>query len=82
MSAQDNYAADDLLTIDEAAVLLNVQSKSVQRAIWRGALPTVGVEAVWPRSQRRLWRPDVEGYAARRKTWKSKSPWPVAAPVH
>ena len=73
MSAQSSHAADELLTIDQAAELLNIQPKSVQRAIWRGALPTVGVEAVWPHSQRRLRRPDIERYAATRKTWKSKA---------
>ena len=82
MSAQNSHAADELLTIDEAAVVLNIQPKSVQRAIWRGALPTVGVEAVWPRSQRRLRRPDVEGYAAKRKTWKRKGPWPSSPTIH
>ncbi len=76
MSALEDYSADELLTIEEAAALLNIHPKSVQRAIWRGALPTVGVEAVWPHSQRRLRRPDVERYASNRKTWKSKNPWP------
>ena len=73
MRTEHNHTADELLTIDQAAVVLNVHPKSVQRAIWRGALPTVGVEAVWPHSQRRLRRPDIERYAATRKTWKSKA---------
>ncbi len=82
MSEQDNYATSELLTIDEAAMLLNIQPRSVQRAIWRGALPTIGAEAVRTPSQRLLRRPDVAGYAASRKTWKSKAPWPAGAPVH
>ena len=73
---------DDLLTIDQAAVLLNIQPKSVLCAIRRGALPMVEVEAVRPHSRRRLRRQDVEAYSAGRKTWKSKRPWPVAAPMH
>ncbi len=79
MSEQDSYATTELLTIDEAAMLLNIQPKSVQRAIGRGALPTIGVG---PHSQRRLRRADVEGYAAKRKTWKSKSPWPPGTTIH
>ncbi len=82
MSAQDSHAADELLTIDQAAALLNIHPKSVQRAIWRGALPTVGVEAVWPHSQRRLRRRDIERYAANRKTWKGRSPWPPVTTIH
>ena len=74
MSVQQHHVADELLTIVQAAVVLNIQPTSVQRAIWRGALPTVAVEAVWPRSQRRLRRVDLEVYAAKRKTWKSKTP--------
>ncbi len=72
MRAKHNHTADELLTIDQAAVVLNIHPKSVQRAIWRGALPTVGVEAVWPHSRRRLRRRDVEHYAANRTTWKGK----------
>ena len=77
MRAQPSHTADDLLTIDQAAVVLNIHPKSVQRAIWRGALPTVGVDAVWPHSRRRLRRRNVEHYAANRKTWKGKHRWPV-----
>ncbi len=40
MSAQDSHAGDELLTIDETAMLLRIQPKSVQAAIRRGALPT------------------------------------------
>ena len=79
MSEQDCYATTELLTIDEAAMLLNIQPKSVQRAIRRGALPTIGGE---PHSQRRLRRADVERYAANRKTWRSKAPWPPGKTIH
>ncbi len=41
MRAKHNHTVDELLTIDQAAVVLNIQPKSVQRAIWRGALPTM-----------------------------------------
>ncbi len=82
MSAQDSHTANELLTIDQAANLLNIQPSSVQRAIWCGTLPTVGTDAVWPHSQRRLRRRDVETYAANRKTWKSKSPWPPGTTIH
>ncbi len=82
MSAQQSHTAAELLTIDQAAVVLNIQPTSVQRAIWRGALPTVGVEAVWPHSRRRLRRPDVERYAANRKTWKGKRLWPPGIAAH
>ena len=76
MHTQQRHTADELLTIDQAAVVLNIHPKSVQRAIWRGALPIVGVEAIWPHSRRRLRRRDVERYAANRKTWKGKRRWP------
>ena len=82
MSAQDNHAADELLTIDQAAELLHIQPKSVQSAIRRGALPTSGAAATWSGSDWWLWRPDVEAYAANRKTWKSKVPWPPGTTIH
>ena len=82
MSALENYAADDLLTIEEAAALLKIQPKPVQRAIWRGTLPTVEIDAVWPHSRRRLRRAAVEAYAANRETWKGKNPWPRLQMVH
>ena len=82
MRAQQLHTADELLTINQAAVVLNIHPKSVQRAIWRGALPTVGVEAIWPHSRRRLRRRDVERYAANRKTWKGKRPWPSGMTAH
>ncbi len=82
MSAQDSSAGDDLLTIEEAAMLLRIQPKSVQGAIRRGALPAGGTDATWPGSDRWLRRPDVEAYAVNRKTWKSKVPWPPGTTIH
>ncbi len=82
MSAQDSHAADDLLTIDQAAALLNIQPRSVQAAIRRGALPTMGTDAAWLDHHQYLRRPDVEAYAINRQTWKSKVPWPPGRLVH
>ena len=73
---------DDLLSIEQAAVLLQIQPRSVQHAIRRGALPTVGVDTAWLDSPPHLRRPDVEAYAINRQTWKSKVPWPLGRPVH
>ncbi len=73
---------DDLLSIEQAAVLLQIQPKSVQRAIRRGALPTVGGDTAWFDSFPHLRRPDVEAYAINRQTWKSKVPWPPGRLVH
>ena len=33
MSAQNSNAADELLTIDKAAVVINIEPKTVERAI-------------------------------------------------
>ena len=82
MSAQDSHAGDELLTIDEAAMLLHIQPKSVQSAIRRGSLPAGGTDAARPGSDRWLRRPDVDAYAVNRKTWKSKVPWPPGTTVH
>src|SRR3712207_9323768 len=74
MSAHDSHAADDLLTIDQAAALLNIQPKSVQAAIRRGVLPTAGGDMAEPAASGQLRRPVVEAYSVNRQTWKSKVP--------
>ncbi len=80
MTASSNDSPDDLLTLAQAAAILQVRPPSVMNAVRREALPAIELDGDGPRTRRlRLRRADVEAYGAGRLTWKHKRPGWTAA---
>ncbi len=71
----DRPSGNDLLTLDEAAAVLDLQISTVISNIDRGALPAIELDGNGPRRHRlRLRREDVTAYVTSRRTWKRKIP--------